>query len=1004
MSSHRLPDGTVPVLLSSDTAAGVRAEAAAIRTYLVEHPRVTPDRLADMLFRTRPARRYRALVMATERTQLLDALHAVMDDVPHDAVVRSDGPASVRRVGFVFPGQGSQHPGMGRLYYDLSPDYRSVVDEYAALHEDRFGHDRPLRYLLGAPDSAAETLADVQPARMFHMLGLAAMWRAAGVSPAATIGHSQGELAACAVAGTVTPRQAVLVVTHRAVLAERVASGDYAMAVIGTDRESCEAMLARHSGWAEIAVVNSPQLVAVAGERATIADLIAVATEQDRFAKEIQVAYPAHTSVMTELRTDFERVLTDELADATFAPSEIGCYGATLGAAVTPELSQREYWYRNLRNRVRFDRAIAAAADAVDTFIEIAEHPTLQVVLQENLASSAHAFRVVGTSLRTATGLGEFTRNLAEVAVHDLHYPWAALRTGAPTDTPALPLCDFPPTVLNPKKLWASYRSMQDDIAEVEASPVRLVEEWTALSRRSPAEPRRLLLTGSADELAIALAERAPRYGAEVLDGNSDPDTVALLLPTTPAADMAGAVAELADFAATMDRRPAFASGVTECWLVTTGAETVAPTEVAASGHSAAAAAFRSLALDHLGIAFRHLDLPPDAAALDPKSLADRVIDALHVVDEPELALRGGKPYAKRLRVVESDSAAPAPNLDEILIVGGTGHVGLRFCEQFCRDGAQRITLVGRRGESPEFTERLRTLRALGSTEIEVVACDITDAAAVAELAERYCAHPVDLVVHAAVSYVWSELDAAAVAASTGAKVLGLDTVLRTVPLAEHATVLLCSSFVATLGGRDQALYAGANRILDALATRLRAEGRDCVAVQWGLWELPHHAEMESRITGAGLLPMPPAQAIAAGLADRSRNSVVLAADWRRLREVCETIGLAPVFAPAWDQLTRPASESEVPQAPAPATIAAPQLPASIAEVVRRELDRVMLGDGVEAIDGSIPLVALGIDSLQALDLRTRIKATLNREVPVTTILRGASLDEVVQLVSENQG
>ncbi len=55
--------------------------------------------------------------------------------------------------------------------------------------------------------------------------------------------------------------------------------------------------------------------------------------------------------------------------------------------------------------------------------------------------------------------------------------------------------------------------------------------------------------------------------------------------------------------------------------------------------------------------------------------------------------------------------------------------------------------------------------------------------------------------------------------------------------------------------------------------------------------------------------------------------------------------------------------------------------------------------DMTEAIDGSTPLVALGLDSLQALDLRKRIETELKRELPVTAILGGASLDEVVTLL-----
>lgn len=100
--------------------------------------------------------------------------------------------------------------------------------------------------------------------------------------------------------------------------------------------------------------------------------------------------------------------------------------------------------------------------------------------------------------------------------------------------------------------------------------------------------------------------------------------------------------------------------------------------------------------------------------------------------------------------------------------------------------------------------------------------------------------------------------------------------------------------------------------------------------------------------------------------------------------------------------MRQPAPEQEQVSAAEPE--AATPADADFSELIRRELDRVMLSDGSDRIDGSVPLVSLGMDSLQALDLRKRLKAELNRDLPVAAILGGASLDEVVSLMSENEG
>ncbi|MFE3955018.1 nocobactin polyketide synthase NbtC [Nocardia sp. NPDC059091] len=1050
MCSHRLPDGSIPVLLSSDTADGVRAEAAGILAYLEQRPAVAPDRVADMLFRTRTARRYRALAMVTGRADLLDALRAVADGTSHPAVVLGDGPATARRIGFVFPGQGSQRPGMGALYYDLSPHYRAAVDECAAVHAERFGHDQPLHYLLGTAGAYQDTVWEVQPALMFHMAGLAAMWQAAGVRPAATVGHSQGELAAGAVSRVMSVRDAVLVVTHRARLVERLSPRGYAMAVLAMNREDCEALLARHSGWAELSVVNAPHIMAISGDRDTIADMVATATERGHFAREIGVAYPAHTSIVAELRTEFEGFLGGELTDPTFTDTDIPCYGATLGAPITADLIQEQYWYWNLRNRVRFDRAVVAAAtDGIDTLIEVVEHPVLQLALQENLSlvprdpsRGPRDFKVLGTSLRTATSLREFTRNLAAIAVHDLAYDWTALRTDAP---PALPLRDFPHTIMNPKRLWANPGYAPETVhppTPAVPEPQRLVEKWTPWERRSLTPPRRLAFldpTGRwADQLSALLAA-AERYGAtataleptEVASGldtgqespqQADFDSVVILWPALPESTAVDAVAELTEFFAARTWLSAVsdvrAGG--EVWLVTVGGEVVVPEDtVPQLFHGAVASGFRCVGLEKPGVLFRHLDLAADAGAGE----ANRVVAALHTAGEPEVALRGGKVFVKRL-VADESVPGEAAELDHVLIVGGTGKLGLLFAEHFARQGAGRITLVSRSGESGSAAAEVVRLRALGATEIVVAACDVSDADAVARLAAGLGERPVSLLVHAAVNYVDAgieEITAELVATAAASKVLGLEAVLDAVPLRPNGRVLLCSSMAATLGGRGQILYAVTNRMLDILARRLRERGIDCAALEWGLWSVagPLDAAGMARVEGAGVYPMNPADAIAAGFTGQPTDAVVISADWPFLRDVMGAFGQAAVLSevPEPETITpsriadtaaadvsanRPVAETNppVPAADHQPVASAPDRP--LADQVLAELERVMGIDAGDTIDRSTPLVALGLDSLQALDFRKRVQASLDRELPVAAILGGASLDDVVLLMAEN--
>ncbi|WP_280445942.1 nocobactin polyketide synthase NbtC [Nocardia brasiliensis] len=1040
MSSHRLPDGSIPVLLSSDAPDSLRREAAAILSYLQAHAAVGPDQVADMLFRTRVARRYRALAMVTERAELVEALRAVAAGEPHAAVIATGSAAKARKIGYIFPGQGSQYAGMGRMFYENSPAYRAAVDEAEAVFQDLFELS-PRSYLLAESEPGHNLLRIVQPALFMQMVGLAAMWRAAGVVPAVTVGHSQGELAAGVVSGVITLADAVRVVTLRGGLVDTIAKQEdredkYSMAVVGVDREECEAILARHSGWAELSVINSPHVLAIGGERRTVAQVVADLTAEGKFAKEIRVGYPAHTSVVTEFRDSFlDNSLAAKLDRPEFTATEIECIGSTLGTAITPDLPVGDYWYWNLRNRVRFDLAIALAAErGVDTYLEIADHPALFLAVQENLSAVAQQrdFQTIGTSRRTATDLREFTRNLGLVAVSDLGYDWSALRTDS-AGAPRLPLLDFPNTQMNPKHLWAAYdhtavrTAVPNAVATAPISAAseqrtvpaqRIVEQWVRLRSRALVPPRTMAVLdhgGRSAELVAALGDAAALHGVTIVDpaaathsAGTAFDTAVVVLPELDDLATGAAVTELAEFLGDRTWLPRL-DGVRDVWLVTVGGEQVLEADVPNLFHAAAQAGFRCLAADHLGVSFRHVDLAPGRPLPDT---AKALMVALHTAREPELALRDGGVYAKRLVAEDVSAVSPlgADDLREVVIVGGTGKLGLDFCERFARDGAGRITLLSRSGGAAEALARIEQIRQLGATEVVVRRCDVTDEASVRALADEYGSTPADLIVHAAVDYVAAaELTPASVREAAAPKVVALEHLVQHFPRTSNGRVVLCSSLSATIGGRGHMAYAAVNRMLDAAAARYRSQGIASTAVQWGLWRAvgADQADALAAISGTGLRPMEPASAIAAGITARAENVIIATADWDRLATLFSAFGFDPLFS-TLDLGDLPAEQAELPADPVPAPApVTPEPPAAAvqvaapntAEQVRFALRAVMGMDTTETIDGSVPLVALGLDSLQALDLRKRIEVELQRELPVTAILGGASLDEVVTLL-----
>jgi len=205
--------------------------------------------------------------------------------------------------------------------------------------------------------------------------------------------------------------------------------------------------------------------------------------------------------------------------------------------------------------------------------------------------------------------------------------------------------------------------------------------------------------------------------------------------------------------------------------------------------------------------------------------------------------------------------------------------------------------------------------------------------------------------------------------------------------------VLLCSSARATIGGRGQVVYAAANRMLDAMAHRLRAEGLDCVSVQWGQWTV--HFDLDAtnmaQLAAIGVVPMSPADALRVGMNRFQRNAIVMAFDFDRARPILEAFGYGPLIS----ELTPPAGQTPPP-------------PGGAAGIEEGDLSQRLMGllakaigvDRVDTIDTTVPMVAIGLDSLQALELHRRVKTEFNHDLDVSDLLGGASIADLLAKLS----
>ena len=406
----------------------------------------------------------------------------------------------------------------------------------------------------------------------------------------------------------------------------------------------------------------------------------------------------------------------------------------------------------------------------------------------------------------------------------------------------------------------------------------------------------------------------------------------------------------------------------------------------------------RVVALEHPELWGGLVDLDPHEG--DP---AAALVDEVSASDgEDQVALRADGRRVARLRRREALAAAmPVLRSDATyLVTGGLGGLGLKVAEWLAAHGARHLVLLGRQsleaGAPAETARRRAGVRAVEAhgAAVRVVAGDVADASVLAALFADLAASmpPLRGVVHAAAALDAApvrELDLARVLAILRPKVIGtalLDRATRALPLDFFA---LFSSTTALLGATGFAPYAAANQFLDAVAHARRADGAPAVSVNWGIWDEMRVASDEDRrrFAETGLRPMASAAALdllGAALGGDVVQPVVAAIDWAVLKPLYEARRrrpfLAEVGAPA-PAVATTAAEGDLRRRLT--GVAAGARHDVILEWVREEIAAVLRLPLAE-VDAERGLFDMGLDSLMALDLRSRLERGVGRDLPST--------------------
>ena len=394
------------LVLSAKAEAALTAATINLVAYLERQPQ---PGLADMAYTLqvgrRPFKHRRALVCQS----VSDAIEQLQDGNGFTHVA----PESPNPVVFMFPGQGSQYPGMARQLYHREPVFRETLDRCAEilaaeeidllklLYEEAENREDVRSQKLGtrSQKSRANSTKNqeprtknqhpihqtslAQPALFAIEYALAQLWLSWGIHPEAFIGHSLGEYVAACLAGVFSLEAGLRLVALRGRLMEQCPTG--AMLSIARSESALKSLLPEN---VVVAAVNGPDLCTVSGTKTAIASLTAQLTEKDISHQWLQTSHGFHSPLMEPMLEPFRLVVQQ----VTLQPPQIPFISNVTGTWMTPEAAtDPDYWVQQARQPVNFAAGLATVQRELSPLLlEVGPGTTLST-LAKQVATSPEA-------------------------------------------------------------------------------------------------------------------------------------------------------------------------------------------------------------------------------------------------------------------------------------------------------------------------------------------------------------------------------------------------------------------------------------------------------------------------------------------------------------------------------------------------------------------------------------------------------------------------------------
>ncbi len=311
-----------------------------------------------------------------------------------------EAPAGETRIAFAFSGNGSQWIGMAQDVYQYDTGFFDRFNEICAAFKPWLDVDLVSLFL---SQDLAGSLPDTRIAQalLFAIQAtLSDRLISRNIKPSMVFGHSVGEIAAAYCAGALPLEHAVAVVAVRS-RHQHALFGEGKMAAVALSADRAQE-IARGNGLSgiEVGAINTRSSVTISGPVSEIKAFKEIGRKEHIPVHILDIDYPFHHPVIDRERDAF---LSDLPAYQPRSSGEIKFISSVTGTVESGDQLDAVYWWRNVRDVVRFADATAEAlGQGCNLFIEIGPRPILSSYLSENARQAGTSVSIVPTLTRPA--------------------------------------------------------------------------------------------------------------------------------------------------------------------------------------------------------------------------------------------------------------------------------------------------------------------------------------------------------------------------------------------------------------------------------------------------------------------------------------------------------------------------------------------------------------------------------------------------------------------------